>query len=103
MAKMTTTKTRLIPLADRVIVQIAKEKKSASGLIIPETAGKEKPERGIVVAVGKGKKNDAGVYVPLEVNVGDDVVFSKYGPDEITVDGIVYFILREDQILAIVK
>ncbi len=94
---------RLVPLADRVVVEALKEKKSVSGIIIPESPSKERPERGIVVAVGKGRKNDVGKFIALEVKVGDEVVFAKYGPEEVKVDGIDYYILREDQILAIVK
>jgi chaperonin GroES len=94
---------KLIPLADRVVVTPVTEKKTVSGIIIPETASKERPERGTVVAVGKGKIGDNNIRIPLEVSVGDEVVFSKYGPEEIKVNGIDYYILREDQILAIIK
>jgi chaperonin GroES len=96
-------KTKLIPLADRVIVEPAREQKTKSGIIIPETAGKERPEQGTIIAVGKGRIDDSGKRIPLEVSVGDTVVFAKYGPETIKVDGIEYFILREDQILAIIK
>jgi chaperonin GroES len=96
-------KTKLVPLADRVIVTLQTEKKSLSGIIIPETANKERPERGVVVAVGKGRLGDDGKRMAPEVSPGDEVVFSKYGPEEITVDGTAYYILREDQILAIIK
>lgn len=94
---------RLVPLADRVVVTHGVEKVTASGLVIPDSAHKEHPERGTVVAVGKGKVRDDGTVIPLEVAVGDEVVFAKYGPEEVTVDGVDYFILREDQILAIVR
>lgn len=96
-------KTTIIPLADRVVVSVVTEKKTLSGIIIPDTAGKERPERGVVTAVGKGRKNDKGEAIPVEVKVGDEVLFSKYGPEVIVVDGIEYYILREDQILAIIK
>jgi len=96
-------KIKIQPLADRVIVTPVTEKKSASGIIIPDTANKERPERGTVVAVGSGRLNDEGVRIPLELAVGDEVVFSKYGPEEIKVDGVQYFILREDQVLAVIK
>jgi chaperonin GroES len=96
-------KTTLIPLADRVIVTLQTEKKSLSGIIIPQTASKERPERGIVVAVGKGRMNEDNKRIAPEVSVGDEVVFSKYGPEEIMLDGTPYYILREDQILAIIK
>ena len=94
---------RVVPLADRVVVTRGVEKVTASGLVIPDNAGKERPERGTVVAVGKGRKNDAGAFVPLEVAIGDEVVFAKYGPEEVMIDGVEYYILREDQILAIVR
>jgi chaperonin GroES len=96
-------KLKLLPLGDRVIATRITEKKTASGLIIPESASKERPERGIVVAVGKGRKNDNGDYIPMEVKVGDEIVFAQYGPDEVKIDGIEYYILREDQIVAIVR
>lgn len=99
----TENRSLLIPLADRVVAQAVIEKKSASGFILPDTAKKDRPERAVVVAVGKGKMNDAGKYIPLEVKVGDMIVFTKYGPEQLTVDNQEYFILREDQILAIIK
>lgn len=94
---------RLQPLADRVVLSRTVEKVTASGIVIPDTASKEQPERGTVVAVGPGKRSDTGEYIPLTVTVGDEVVFSKYGPEEVVVDGVDYYILREDQILAVIK
>lgn len=85
------------PLADRVIVEpAAAEEKTASGIIIPDTA-KEKPQKGSVVAVGNGKKDE-----PLTVKVGDSVLYGKYAGTEITVDGKEYLIMRESDIFAIV-
>lgn len=85
------------PLADRVIVEpAAAEEKTASGIIIPDTA-KEKPQKGSVVAVGNGKKDE-----PLTVKVGDHVLYGKYAGTEITVDGKEYLIMRESDIFAIV-
>lgn len=93
----------LVPLADRVLVQpLPKEEVTASGIIIPDTVSKEKPEQGTVVAVGEGKYED-GKLIPLRVKVGDVVVFSKYGYDEVKLDGEEYFILREDSLLAVIK
>lgn len=93
----------LIPLGDRVLIQpVLREEKTASGIIIPDTVSKEKPEQGTVIAVGEGKYED-GVLVAPRVHVGDTVVFSKYGYDEIKVEGVEYFILREDSILAIIN
>ncbi|MBY0110664.1 co-chaperone GroES [Patescibacteria group bacterium] len=93
----------LEPLADRVVVKplVADEMTSASGIIIPDTVGKEKPERGTVVAVGPGKFDD-GVRVPMTVKKGDVVLFSKYGYDEVKVDGTEYYILSESSVLAII-
>lgn len=85
------------PLADRVIVEAAPaESTTASGIIIPDTA-KEKPQRGTVVAVGTGKKDE-----PMTVKVGDTVLYGKYAGTEITVEGKEYLIMRESDIFAIV-
>lgn len=78
-------------------------KKTKSGIIIPETVSKERPEQGKVIAVGAGRMNDDGKTLPMKVKVGDTVLFSKYGPDEIKVGGDEYVILREEQVLAIIK
>ena len=97
-------KLSLKPLGDRVVVMPAEkegEKKLASGIIIPETVDKEKPAQGTVVAVGPGKYED-GKRVPMQVKAGDTVLFSKYGYDEVKVDGIEYYILSESSILGIV-
>lgn len=98
-------KTTVTPLADRVLVKPEKEEaeKRASGIYIPETSQKDKPERGEVIAVGEGKRNDNGQLIPLRVKVGDTVMFSKYGFDEVKIDDEDYFIISESQILAIIK
>lgn len=91
------------PLGDRVVVKPSEkegEKKLASGIIIPETVDKEKPAKGEVVAVGPGKYDD-GKKVPMQVKVGDVVLFSKYGYDEVKVGGEEYYILSESSILGI--
>ena len=94
------------PLADRVLVQPLGELESGTttkgGNYIPETVDKEKPQEGIVVAVGPGRYED-GKIVPMGVKVGNKVVFSKYGPDEIKVDGKEYFIISESNILAVIE
>lgn len=91
------SKIKLTPLADRVIVEVAAaEEKTASGIIIPDTA-KEKPQKGKVVAVGNGKKDE-----PMTVKVGDSVLYGKYAGTEISVDGKEYLIMRESDIFAIV-
>lgn len=85
------------PLADRVLVEAAQaEEKTKSGIIIPDTA-KEKPQKGKVVAVGTGKKDE-----PITVKVGDEVLYGKYSGTEITVDGRDYLIMKESDIFAIV-
>lgn len=99
------TKINLQPLGDRVLVkpQEVEDKKSPGGIIIPDTAQKEKPERGRVVAVGLGKRGDDGKLVPVSVKVGDKVMFSKYGYDEIKIDDEEYYIISESNILGIIK
>jgi chaperonin GroES len=90
------------PLADRVVVKpSAREEVSASGIIIPDSASREKPEQGTVVAVGSGKYED-GDLLPMTVKVGDTVLFSKYGYDQVKIDGEEYYILSESSVLAIV-
>ncbi len=88
--------TKLKPLADRVLVESAPaEEKTAGGIIIPDTA-KEKPQKGKVIAVGNGKKDE-----PLTVKVGDTVLYGKYAGTEVTIDGKDYLIMRESDIFAI--
>ncbi|MBI2048669.1 MAG: co-chaperone GroES [Parcubacteria group bacterium] len=92
------------PLGDRVVVRPEKfEEKTAGGIIIPDTARQEKPEKGFVVAVGEGKMSDDGRVLPMRVKVGDKVMFSKYGYDEVKIDGEDYFIVSESTIVAILK
>ncbi|TDH28512.1 co-chaperone GroES [Segetibacter sp. 3557_3] len=94
---MADKKLNVTPLHDRVIVQAAAaEEKTAGGIIIPDTA-KEKPQRGVVVAAGPGKKDE-----PVTVKVGDNVLYGKYAGTEIQVEGSDYLIMRESDILAIV-
>ena len=88
--------TKFKPLADRVLVEPAPaEQKTASGIIIPDTA-KEKPQKGTIVAVGNGKKDE-----PITVKVGDSVLYGKYSGTEITIDGKDYLIMRESDIFAV--
>ena len=88
---------KIKPLADRVMVEPAQaEEKTAGGIIIPDTA-KEKPQRGVVVAVGNGKKDE-----PMTVKVGDTVLYGKYAGTDLKLDGKDYLIMREDDILAII-
>lgn len=95
----------ITPLHDRVVVKPAdksEEKQLASGIIIPETVDKERPSKGVVVAVGGGKYDD-GDLIPMTVKVGDTVLFSKYGYDEVKIDGVEYYILSESSVLAILN
>ena len=91
------------PLQDRIIVKrIEEESKTAGGIFIPDTA-KEKPQQGEVVAVGKGKKTEDGKVLPLDLKVGDKVLFGKYAGTEIKVDGQDLLIMREDDILGVME
>jgi chaperonin GroES len=96
--------TRIRPLADRLIVKRVdeQEQKSAGGIIIPDTA-KEKPQEGKVVAVGRGKLNDDGKLIPLDVKAGDRILFGKYSGSEIKIDGEEHLILREEDVLGVVE
>jgi len=93
--------TVLKPLSDRIVVKASeKEEVTKGGIVLPDTA-KEKPQKGEVIAVGPGKVLDNGKVVPMEVKVGDKVLFAKYGGTEVKVDGEEYIILRQDDVLAI--
>ncbi len=101
-------KVGITPLNDRVVVRPLTEEEmgttSASGIIIPDTVSKEKPEQGMVIAVGKGKWDDDGEKrIPMDVKVDDRVVFSKYGYDEIKLEGETYYIVAESSILGIIN
>ena len=93
---------KLKPLADRVVIKAsAAEEKTKGGIILPDTA-KEKPVVGEVVAAGPGKKSDDGKLVPMELKVGDKVLYGKYSGTEVTLDGQDYLIMRESDIFAVV-
>ncbi|MBP9753084.1 MAG: co-chaperone GroES [Proteobacteria bacterium] len=90
------------PLHDRVLVKrIESEERTASGLIIPDTA-KEKPVQGEVVAVGSGTRNDQGQFVALDVKVGDRVLFAKWGGTEVKIDGEDFLVMKESDIMGVV-
>jgi chaperonin GroES len=90
------------PLADRILVKPAPaEEKTASGIIIPDSA-KEKPMQGEVLAVGKGRVSEDGKFSPLELKVGDKILYGKYSGTEVTVDGTEYLIMRESDVYAII-
>ena len=94
---------KIRPLQDRVIVKrIAEEEKTKGGIIIPDTA-KEKPQEGRVVAVGKGKVNEDGKKIPLDVKAGDRILFGKYSGSEVKLEDEEYLILREEDVLAILE
>jgi chaperonin GroES len=93
----------LQPLEDRIVVRPKDaEATTASGLVIPDTA-KEKPQQGDVLAVGAGRRSDSGELIPMEVSVGDVIVYSKYGGTEIAIEGEDLLILNARDVLAIVK
>lgn len=95
---------KIKPLADHILIEpIREEEKTKSGILLPETAEKEKPEQGKVIAVGPGRKTSTGKIIPPEVKVGNKVLFTKYGPNEIKVDNREYLIAREEDILAILE
>ena len=96
------TKIVLKPLSDHVVIEPLREEKKKGGIILPDTVEKEKTEKGKVIATGPGKLNDDGKRIPLEVKKGDVVLITKYGPNDIKVDGKEYLIVREDDILAII-
>ncbi len=94
---------KIRPLQDRVIVQrVEEEEKTKGGIIIPDTA-KEKPQEGKIVAVGKGKLGDDGKVHPLDVKVGDRILFGKYSGTEVKLSGEDYLIMREDDILGVLE
>jgi chaperonin GroES len=96
----TATAVKLQPLGDRVVVQPAeREETTKSGIVIPDTA-KEKPQRGSIIAVGKGRRDDDGERIPMDVSVGDTVLFAKYAGTEFKFEDEEYLILSEKDILA---
>ena len=100
---MVAAQTKIIPLADRLVVKnIQQEEVLASGLVIPDTA-KEKPQQGEVIAVGPGRVDDKGNRVPVEINVGDVIIYAKYSCNDIKLDQEEYLILSERDVLAKVQ
>jgi len=92
------------PLSNHIFLEpVEEEKTTKSGIVLPETAEKEKPIKGKIIAVGPGKLNDKGERNPMSVKVGDIVLFKKYGPDEIEIDDKKYLVGDEDDILAILE
>lgn len=94
---------KLKPLGNKIILEaVSKEEKTKSGIIIPDTVDKDKPEQGKVLAVGPGKLDDAGKRIPVDIKVGDTVLFSKYSPTEIKIDGKEYLVVSDEDVMAIV-
>jgi len=94
---------KIRPLHDRVIVKrIEEERKSAGGIVIPDTAA-EKPDQGEIVAVGKGKKDDNGKLIPIDVKVGDRVLFGKYSGQTVKVKGDELLVMREEDIMGVIE
>ena len=91
------------PLSDHILVEPIREEKKKGGIILPDTVEKERSEKGKVVAVGPGKRDKDGKRVPIDVKRGDVVLFTKYSPNEVKVDGKEYLVIREDDILAIIS
>ena len=92
---------KIQPLGDRVVLEpVKEEERTKSGIYLPETADRERPEQGKVVAVGPGKLED-GKRIPMEVKVGDMVIYTKYGPNEVKIDETEYLIAKEEDILAV--
>lgn len=90
------------PLEDRVLIEpISLEEKTKSGIIIPDTVDKEKPEQGKIIAVGPGRIDSNGMRIPISVKQGDIVLFTKYGPAEVKINNKEYLIAKEEDILAI--
>ena len=99
----TATKAELKPLGDRVVIEsVEQAQQSAGGVILPDTA-KEKPQEGVIIAVGPGRKTDKGDLIPMDLKAGDKVIYSKYSGSEIKLDGTEYLIISEKDVLAVVK
>lgn len=94
----------LRPIGDHIVVKpLAKEEKSVSGIIIPDTVEKERAERGEVVAVGPGRTLENGTRFAVDVKVGDKVVFKKYAPDEVKIDGVEFLVIKADDVIAVIE
>lgn len=93
---------KIRPLQDRVIVKRIDERKTAGGIVIPETAG-EKPQRGVIQAIGPGKFNNNGTLQKMEVKVGDEILFGKYSGTEVKIGGEDLLVMREEDIMGIIE
>jgi len=95
--------TTIRPLNDRILVRAQAEEQMRGGLYIPDTASKERPQEGDVIAVGKGKLLDNGTRNPIDIKVGDRVLFGKYAGTEIKIDGEDFLILKEDDVVGVIE
>lgn len=95
---------KLRPVGDRIIIKAAaREEVSKAGIILPDTVDKERPEQGEIIAVGPGRLLDNGTRASMSVKIGDTVVFKKYSPDEVKVEGQEYLVISESDIMAVVE
>ncbi|KPK78826.1 MAG: molecular chaperone GroES [candidate division Zixibacteria bacterium SM23_73] len=95
---------KIKPLSDHILIEpIKPEEKTKTGILLPETAEKERPEQGKVIAVGPGKRNSAGKIIPMDIKEGDTVLFTKYSPNEIKIGDKEYLIARQEDILGIIE
>lgn len=95
---------KIKPLMDNILIEPSEQAdQTKGGIILPKTADKDRPEQGTIVAVGPGKRNDAGEIVPVELKKGQKVLFTKYGPTEIKVDDRDYLIAKQEDILAVIE
>jgi len=94
---------KVVPLNDKVLVKrLEAEEKTSGGILLPDTA-REKPKQGEVLSLGEGKRLDSGKRAPFQIKVGDRVLFTSYAGSEITVDGVEYLIMTEDDVLAVIS
>lgn len=95
---------KLRPLGDRVVVKpAAKEEMTKTGIILPETVDKERPEQGEVIAVGPGRLLENGTRAAMSLAIGNTIVFKKYSPDEVKIDGIEYLVIAESDVMAVLE
>ncbi|MDD5568891.1 MAG: co-chaperone GroES [Candidatus Pacebacteria bacterium] len=95
---------KIKPIGDHIIIEPLKgDEKSKGGIFLPQSAEKERPEQGKVVFVGPGKMTKSGKYVPMQIKKGDTVIFTKYGPTEIKINGKEYLVASQDDVLAIIE
>lgn len=95
---------KIKPLSDNILIEpVKQEERTKTGILLPETAEKGRPEQGRVIAVGPGRKTSSGKIIPMDVKVGDKVLFTKYGPNEIKINDKEYLIAKQEDILAIIE